>query len=83
MEVPIKITSYNYDDKNQKGNISSTVTSDSFAVRKWLLVKIGEIASSKNVSIHASKSAVDGGAYRVLDENINNGILTIDFETVW
>ncbi len=78
-----EITSYSYDDKMQKGTISATVTSDSFAIRKWLLVKIGEISSSKNVSLDARKNKAEGGAYQVLDESISNGILSIDFETVW
>ena len=78
-----EITSYSYDDKKQTGIISATATSDSFAVRKWLLVKIGEILSSKNVSLDARKNMAEGGAYQVLDEKIENGVLTIDFETVW
>ena len=78
-----QITSYNYDDRKQTGSISSTVSGESFAVRKWLLVKIGEIASSKNISLKANKNTSDGGAYRVLDEKIIDGILTIEFETVW
>lgn len=78
-----EITSYSYDDKKQTGTISAATTSDSFAVRKWLLVKIGEISSSKNISLDARKNTAEGGAYRVLDESISNGILSVDFETVW
>jgi len=77
------VISYQYDDQKRQGRISASVGENSFAVRKWLLHKIGEIAASKNVAIKSSKSQVEGGAYRVMDENIDQGVLSIQFETVW
>lgn len=78
-----KVTAFQYDDRTQKGSISATVGSESFVVRQWLLEKIGEISSSKNIALQASKNRSDGGAYRVMDEKISDGVLTIWFETVF
>jgi cold shock CspA family protein len=78
-----RITGYNYDDQTGKGFIAAETGKDNFVVRKWLLNKIGEIASSKNVALDARRNRAEGGAYRVTDENIANGVLSIEFETIW
>lgn len=80
-----KITAFSYDDATGKGSISATVGTDVFGVRQWLLEKIGEISSSKNIAIDASKNRSDGGAYRVMDEKIEQqgSVLTIWFETLF
>ena len=78
-----KVTAYNYDEQKRKGYISVATTGSNFAVRQWLLNKIGEIASSKNVALQASKNRAEGGSYRVTNEKVANGILSIEFETLW
>lgn len=78
-----RVTAYNYNDSTGKGFIAAVVGERSFAVRRWLLNKIGEIASSKNVAIDARRNNAEGGAYRVTDEKVSNGILSIEFETIW
>jgi hypothetical protein len=79
----IVINSYSYDDKKQRGSISAKVNGDSFVVRDWLLKKIGEIASSKNVAIRAGNEQREGGSYKVLNENIEDSVLSMDFETLF
>lgn len=79
-----KVETYHYDDKNRRGSISvRIIKGEQFKARAWLLTKIGEIASSKNVAIRAGSEPTTGGNYTVLNEKSRNGILTIDFETVY
>ena len=48
-----------------------------------MIKKIGEIASSKRVALLAGNESLQGGSYQVLDENSQDGILTIKFKTLW
>ena len=78
-----RVTAYSYDDQTRRGYISVQTGGQSFAVRQWLLDKIGEIASSKNIALDARKNRAEGGAYRVTNEKVANGVLSIEFETIW
>jgi hypothetical protein len=80
---PTEIVAYDYNEKSGKGSLSAKVTADHFQTRNWMIKKIGEIASSKRVALHAGKESLQGGNYKVLDENSQDGILTIKFETLW
>ena len=66
-----------YDDATRKGSIS--VQGKGLEARSWMMEKIGEIASSKNIRIKAGTNP-KAGYYRVLDEKIQDGKYTIDFE---
>ena len=77
------ITGYEYNDKTRKGSISAHVDKNQFSTRKWLLTKIGEIASTRNVAIEAGNTPTTGGSYTLLDEKVANGVLTINFETLY
>jgi len=66
-----------YDDMTRKGYIS--VQGKGLEARSWMLEKIGEIASTKNIRIQAGTSP-KAGYYRVLDEKIQDGKYTIEFE---
>lgn|GEM_PF-1403729 len=79
-----RVHSYTYDDKRRRGSISVEIKKgDQFKARKWLLTKIGEIASSKNIAIKAGNEPTTGGSYQVLNEKSERSILTIDFEAVY
>lgn len=80
---PVAITSYSYDDKTGRGSLSAKVASDHFNTRNWMIKKIGEIASSKRIALRAGSESLQGGSYLVLDESIQDDILTISFETLW
>ncbi|PCJ84778.1 MAG: hypothetical protein COA54_12890 [Thiotrichaceae bacterium] len=80
---PTEIIAYDYNDRTGVGSLSAKVTSDHFQTRNWMIKKIGEIASSKRVALQAGKASLQGGNYAVLDEQSQNGILTIHFETLW
>ncbi len=81
--TPVKVTAYNYDDTTGKGYISVATGGQDFAARQWVMNKIGEIASTKNVAIDARRNRSKGGSYRVTNEKSENGVLSIQFETIW
>ena len=68
---------YKYDDNTGRGYIS--VNGKGIETRAWMLKKISEIASTKNILLEADEKPVPG-YYRVLDERIKDGIFTIEFE---
>jgi len=78
-----EIIAYDYNDRSGEGSLSAKVANDHFQTRNWMIKKIGEIASSKRVALQAGKESLQGGNYKVLDEQSQNGILTIKFETLW
>ena len=80
---PVKVVSYSYDDRTREGSLSARSDADQFELRNWMLRKIGEIASSKNVAIKAGEEPVSGGNYEVLNESSTDGVLTIDFRAAW
>jgi hypothetical protein len=79
----IKVVAYEYNDATRKGSMSATAKGDQFTLRNWMLNKIGEIASSKNVAIKAGEEPLKGGNYTVLDESITDGVMTIEFKAEW
>ena len=79
----IKILSYQYDNETHKGSLSAKIGNRAFATRQYLVNKIGEIASSKNVAIKAGNTPLEGGSYELLDESSNNGIMQLQFRTLW
>ncbi len=68
-----------YDDATRKGSIS--VQGKGLEARSWMIEKIGEIASSKNIRIKAGTNP-KAGYYRVTDEKIQDGKYTIEFEII-
>ena len=79
----IQVVSYSYNDSSREGSLSARAGSDQFKLRSWMLSKIGEIASSKNVAIRAGEEPLSGGSYVVLDEAIADGVMTIHFRAAW
>ena len=66
-----------YDDATGKGSIS--VQGKGLEARSWMMEKIGEIASSKNIRIKAGTNP-KAGYFRILNETIKDGKYTIEFE---
>jgi hypothetical protein len=79
----IQVVSYSYNDRSHEGSLSARTESGQFNLRSWMLNKIGEIASSKNVAIKAGEEPIKGGNYEVLDESMADGVMTINFRAVW
>ena len=48
-------------------------------VREWVIKNIGRISSTKEVLMEAGQENKLGGRYRLLDESIKNGMLTVRF----
>lgn len=68
-----------YDEKTKIGYIS--VHGKGLEVRPWMIKKIEEFASFQNVLIKAGE-APEAGYYRILDEDVEKGKYTIEFEIV-
>lgn len=66
-----------YDDATRKGSIS--VQGKGLEARSWMMEKIGEVASSKNIRIQAGTKP-KAGYFRILDEKFKDGKYTIEFE---
>jgi len=66
-----------YDDATRMGSIS--VQGKGLEARSWMMEKIGEIASSKNIRIKAGTNP-EAGYFRILNEKFKDGKYTIDFE---
>jgi len=69
-----------YDDNTGKGKIS--ISGQGLSARPYLLQRIGEICSSKNVVLKAGQK-IPAGSYKILSENLKNGKLTIEFESIY
>jgi len=68
-----------YDEKTQRGHIS--VKGKGLEARPWMMKKIGEVCSSKNVVIQDGTQP-EPGYFRVLDEKLKDGKYTIEFEAI-
>ncbi len=79
----LNIVSYHYNEKTRKGSVAARTNNNTFSVRQYLISKIGEIASSKNIAIQAGKEPLQGGSYELLNESNHNGILELKFKTLW
>ena len=79
----LEIVSYRYNDRSGEGVLSAKINGDHFQTRNRMIKKIGEISSSKRVALLAGKESLQGGSYKVRDEETKDGVLTIKFETLW
>ncbi|MEI6056978.1 MAG: hypothetical protein WCR55_13085 [Lentisphaerota bacterium] len=69
-----------YDEKTGIGKIS--VTGEGLSARPYLLMRVAEISSSKNVVLKSGQK-IPAGAYRILGEELSDGKLTMGFEAVY
>ena len=77
-----KLISYSYDSKNAKGVLSVDIASGGMEARDWVIKNIGRIASSKEMMLEAGNEPTSGGRYKVLNESLKDGILTVAFEVL-
>jgi hypothetical protein len=75
----LKVVSYQYDARTQKGSLSVDISGHGIEAREWVVKNIGKICSSKEVLLEAGQENSTGGRYRVLNESLKDGILTIEF----
>ena len=75
-----KVVVYQYDAKTQRGMLMVDMGGHSLdEVREWVIKNIGRISSTKEVLMEAGQENNLGGRYRLLDESIKNGMLTVRF----
>jgi len=79
----VPVTAYVYDHETGKGTISVDISGKGIEVRHWIVENIGKICSSKNILLEAGRESPAGGRYRVLNESVADGILTIEFEAAF
>ena len=77
------VTHFDYDDATKKGVMSVRTYGRGMDCREWLVKNIGAICSSKNITLQAGSESKKGGYYRILDEKIEEDILTVHFESAW
>ena len=68
-----------YDEKTKIGHIS--IKGRGLEARPWMMKKIGEICTSKNIIIQDG-TRPEPGYFRVLDEKLQDGKFTIEFEAI-
>ncbi|MDD5135545.1 MAG: SUMF1/EgtB/PvdO family nonheme iron enzyme, partial [Phycisphaerae bacterium] len=66
-----------YNEKTQKGYIS--IKGMGLEARSWMVTKIGEICSSKNIVIQQGEKP-ESACFKLLDEKLKDGKFTIEFE---
>lgn len=72
--------SLEYDDKTKRGKLS--IHGKGIEARSWMLMKIGQIASSKNILLKSGMQP-DAGYFEVLNEKIANNVFTIEFRATY
>lgn len=79
----LEIKTYQYDASTKTGSITVDIKGGGIKVRHWVVNNIGEICSDKNITLVAGEETRKEGRYRVLDESVKDGLLTIAFEAVY
>ena len=77
------IVSYDFDAKSGKGTLVVDIRGKGMNARHRVVNNIGKICSDKNVTLISGEETRKGGRYRVLDESVKDGLLTISFEASW
>lgn len=80
IEKEFEVTHFQYSATTNKGEISVKTYGRGMEAREWLVKNIGMICSSMGVVLKAGEEPTTGGPYRLLDQKIEDGILTIHFE---
>lgn len=73
-------TEFKYDDKTKRGFVSSRINGTS--ERAALMREIAQICATKNIKLSTGMEA-PSGYFRVLDEQLKDGVLTITFESLY
>ena len=69
-----------YNDITRRGTLS--IHGKGIEARSWMLTKIGEIASTKNILLKAGEKP-KAGYFLILNEKIENNVFTIEFEATY
>ncbi len=78
-----RIVEYDFDAQTGRGTITVDMEGKGFNARLWVIKNIGIICSSKNVALDAGSETFNGAKYSILNESIRDGLLKVDFQTVY
>jgi hypothetical protein len=79
-ETAPEVVELNYDDRTKRGRIRVKIAERRFDdVRAWTVKRIEEIVATKSKKL-VTNSRPPGGGYFLLDEEMKDGILRIEFE---
>lgn len=76
--------SWRYDGNTQRGEVRLRI-SDGMApeeAKRWARENIKAIVEEKNIALEAGAAPPPGAKYRSLDETLEDGVLTVEFEAV-
>ncbi len=82
-EPDFPIVAYDFDAKSGKGTLVVDIRGEGMNARHRVVDNIGKICSDKNVTLISGEETREGGRYRVLNESVRDGLLTISFEASW
>lgn len=79
----LPIESYQFDATTNKGKLTVDLQGRGVEMRHWIVKNIGKICSDQNITLIAGEKPPQNGRYRILNESLTNGLLTIEFEAVY
>jgi len=77
------VISYRYDASTGKGTLSVDITGRGIEARQSVIDNIGKICADKNIALVHGKNTNREARYLVLNESVEDGILTIEFEALY
>jgi hypothetical protein len=77
-----QVRKFSYDSATAKGVVVVDIAKFGIKGRDWTIQNIGKIASSKEHLLEAGAEMTTGGQYKVLNETLQDGILTVEFEVL-
>ena len=79
----LEVIAYKFDAKTNSGFITIDIKGKGIGARHLIVENIGKICSDKNITMIAGQETHKNGGYRVLNESVTNGLLTIEFEATF
>ena len=79
----LPVINYRYDALSRKGILSVDITGRGIEARQSVIDNIGKICADKNITLIHGKDTDREAHYRILNESVEEGILTIEFEALY
>ncbi len=80
----VEFVDFKYNSLKNEGFVAVRINGGMDVARQKAILKIGEICSSKNIAhIAGEEDTFTKGRYKILDEELKYGILTITFQALY